>query len=212
MYNMIVTDKTGLIEKQKTRIRTSLNRPVSSIDTAGINEAINILIAEGGDGFYNYVDWRGLSKDPNLIVLSSKHNFFYDAEEMSNVKTVINLKELNQIKRIKSILQSYLHFLPQKSNFVGCFVDNEKINGYVLRKSSSSFDIKKNFDAIENSIVSQIPFINMLYSIMDSRTNTYMSKRSVTSLLDDYGFKVIDMTELNGITFFHSQKIGDTYN
>lgn len=209
---MIVADKTGIIENQKTRIRTNLNLPGSSIDAVGINEAMDILIAEGGAGFYNYVDWRGLSKDTNLIVLSSHHNYFYGAEEMSNVKTVINLKELNQIKRIKSILQSYLHFLPQRSNFVGCFVDNEKINGYVLRKSSSSFDNKKSFDAIENSIVSKIPFINMLYSIMDSRTNSYMSKRSVTSLLDDYGFKVMDMTEFNGLTFFHSQKIGNTYN
>jgi len=33
-----------------------------------------------------------------------------------------------------------------------------------------------------------------------------MSKSSVSSLLQDYGFKVMDMTVLNGLTYFHAQK------
>jgi hypothetical protein len=52
----------------------------------------------------------------------------------------------------------------------------------------------------------------MLYSIMDLKTNSYMSKRSVSFLLKSYGFKVMDMTEMNGLTFFYSQKTGNTYN
>ena len=192
--------------------RTSLSLPNISIDLIQTREAINILIAEGGECFYNYVDKRGLTKDKNLVVLSSRHHYFYDAEEMSNVNTVINLKELNQIKRIKSHLHSCLPFLPQKGNFIGCFIDNKKINGYSLRNRSSLYPEKGNSDDIENGIVSRIPFINMLYYIMDSRTSTYMSKRSVSLLLEDYGFNVIDMTDLNGLTFFHSQKVQTTYN
>ena len=193
-------------------IRTNLSLQGSSIDLAGINEAIDILIAEMGESFYNYVDRIGLAKDPNLIVLSSLHNYFYDSDEMNNVKTVINLKELNKIKGIKSLLQVYLRFLPQKCNFVGYFIDNKKIDRYALRNNSPCFDNKRRFDEIENSIISRIPFINMLYSKMDLKTNTYMSKCSVTTLLEIYGFKVIDMTEHNDLTYFHSQKIGIAYN
>jgi hypothetical protein len=47
---------------------------------------------------------------------------------------------------------------------------------------------------------------------MDLKTNTYMSEASVTSLLKDYGFKVVDMTETNGLTFFHSRKVGGIKN
>jgi hypothetical protein len=39
-----------------------------------------------------------------------------------------------------------------------------------------------------------------------------MSERSVTLLLEDFGFRVLDMTEFNGLTFFHSQKVRNTYN
>ena len=203
-------NETGIIVKEKTR--TNLSLPHNSIDLVETTDAIELLIAEMGEGFYNYVNWIGLAKDPNLIVLSSQHYYFYDAEEMNNVKTVINLKELNKIKRVKSLLQSYLHFLPQKSNFVGYFVDNKKIDRYVLRNSLSYFANKKRFEDIENNIISRIPFINMLYSKLDFKTDTYMSESSVTLLLGDYGFKIMDMTEHNGFTFFHSQKVRDNYN
>ena len=201
-----MVNETNIIVNQ-TAI-TGLSQPVGSINLVVANEAVDNLITEGGEDFYNYVNRIGLAKDPNLIVLSSRHSYFYDTEELNNAKTVINLKELNQIKQIKSLL----HFLPQSCNFVGCFVNNNTIERYALRKSSSSIDDKKSTDYLENGIVSQYPFINMLYSIMDFKTNTYMSRSSVALLLEDYGFKVIDMTEYNGLTYFYSKKIGDIYN
>jgi hypothetical protein len=169
-------------------------------------EAIDILLEEGGESFYNYVSWLGLSNEPDLIVLSSKHHYYYDPEEMNNTKTVINIKELNQIKNIKLFLYSCLNFLPEKSNFIGCFIDNEKINGYELRKLSNSYRDKNSDDDLENGIVSRFPFINMLYSIVDSKTNRYMSRKSISLLLKEFDFKIMDMTEYKGFTFFHSQK------
>jgi hypothetical protein len=52
----------------------------------------------------------------------------------------------------------------------------------------------------------------MLYSLMDSKTNKYMSGRIVTLLLEDHGFKVLDMTELNGLTYFCAQKVKSDEN
>ena len=201
----MVTDKAYNIADQRTAI--NLNLKNSRIDFTATGEAVDILIAEGGESFYNYVDGLGLAKDPDLVVLSSLSHYYYDAEDMNNVNTVINLKELNQIKQIKSFLNSIYHVLPQKSNFIGCFVDNKTNNGYVLRKSTSSYQIERSSDDIENDIASRVPFINKLFGILDSKTNTYMSKSSVTFLLEDYGFKVMDMTLLDGLTYFHAQKV-----
>jgi hypothetical protein len=196
----------------RTRTETNLRLPKRSIDLVTANEAVDNLITEGGEDFYNYVNRIGLATDPDLIVLSSIHSYFYDTEEMNNARTVINLKELNKIKQIRSFLQSHLHFIPPKCNFLGFFVNNTKVDRYALRDSSSLLINKKRSDEIENSIISRFPFINMLYGLMDSKANTYMSESSVTLLLKDNGFKVMDMTEFNGLTFFHSQKVGHIYN
>jgi hypothetical protein len=47
---------------------------------------------------------------------------------------------------------------------------------------------------------------------MDSKTNNYLSEERVSSMLGVHGFKVIDMKEVNGLTFFHSQKVGIALN
>lgn len=190
----------------------NLSLPAKSTDLVVADEAVDNLITEGGEDFYNYVKSIGLAKDPDLIVLSSRHGYYYDVQEMKNVKTVINLKELNKIKQLKSLFKSYLHFLPYRCNFVGCFINNNRIERFVLRSSSDFIENRKCSDAVELGIFSSYPFINKLYSIMDLRTNTYMSEWSVTSLLKDYGYKVMDMTEFNGRTFFHSKKVVDSFN
>lgn len=193
------------VKKVDQRNRTNISFLNRSVNMDLTSEAIDTLLAEGGEKFYNYVDWLGLVNEPYLIVLSAHHHYYYDPEELYNCNTVINLKELNQIKNIREFLHSCLYFLPNKSHFIGCFIDTEKVNGYELREKHL-YDNKKNIDDIENGIVSKFPFINMLYSILDSRTFRYMSKLDVSILLEDNGFKIINMSELNGLTFFHSQK------
>jgi len=184
---------------------TNLSPFNNPLNTGATNEAINILRTEGGDSFYNYVSFLGLTKDPDLMVLSSMHHYYYDPEELNRFNTVINLKEFNQIKDIKSFLNSFLQYLPENSNFIGCFTDNEKVNGYELKYRSSS-DHKRGLDDIDNGIVSAFPFLNMLYSLMDSKIYNYMSRMTILHLLREYGFKMVDMTEDRGLTLFHSQK------
>lgn len=185
---------------------------VRSDDILFVNEAVQKLRTEGGEGFYNYVDSLGFSNDSNLIVLSSRHHYYYDSDEINKAKTVVNLKELNRIKEIKSLLHSHLHFLPKKCNFVGCFVNNKKNERFGLKESTFQKEKLMNSDDIELGILSRFPFLNMLYSFMDSKTNNYLSEESVASMLWVHGFKVIDMKEVNGLTFFHSQKVGNTFN
>ena len=188
------------------------DQPAGIFDMAVASEAIDKLITEGGEGFYKYVDSRGLSNDSSLIVLSSTHHYYYDFNEMNNAKTVVNLKELNLIKEIKSLFHSHLHFLPYFCNFVGCFVNNKKIDRYTLRKNHTGRENIRNSDNMELGIVSRFRFINMLYSMMDSKTNNYLSEESVVSMLRVHGFRVINMKEVNGLTYFHSQKVGASNN
>ena len=190
------------------RIITSYNNSSNDLNSNyGKNEIAEILSAEGCEDFMNYTEWLGLLKDPNLIVLSASHHYYYDVEELKNVKSVINLKELNQIQDLKAFLHSIFHSMPQKCYFIGTFLDNKKNNGFELRKSQSAFRNRINSEAVENGILSRIPFLNMLFSLLDSKTNNYLSRSSVSLLIEDLGFKVLDMTELNGLTYFCAQRI-----
>lgn len=182
--------------------------PKSLADFTKNSPVSEICAFEGCKNLYNYLEWLDLARDPDLVVLSSTHHYYYDAEEMKNVKTVVNLKELNQIKEVKSFIHSIFHILPPKSYFVGYFVDNKKKNGYASGNRLIQGQFKNISEAIENGIASRIPFFNMIFSIMDYRTNRHLSRNDVTFLLEDLGFKILDLTDLFGITYFCTHKLG----
>ena len=164
------------------------------------------LAAEGCEDFFNYIEWIGLAKDPNLIILSSLHHYYYDTEDLKDVETMVNLKQLNHIKQIKDFLHTIYHILAQECYFIGCFFDNNNQNGYLSGSHKPQRQSAGRLDPVENGIASNIKFINMIYNIIDSRTNRNMTEKTVTLLLREAGFKVLDMTELNGLTYFCTQK------
>lgn len=165
------------------------------------NPGFELLADKGNEDLINYLEWLNLIDDPNLVVLSSLHHYYYDAEEMKNVKTVVNLISLNELRDSKSFLHSVYTLLTPKSNLIGHFLDSKNHNGFSLKKNDADDE------AVENGILSKIPFINALYNIMDSKTNRNLSKHDVLLLLENNGFKVQDITELNSISFFHAKRV-----
>ncbi len=156
--------------------------------------------------FIDYLEWLGLASDPNLIVLSPTHHYYYDNEDLKEVTTVLNLKQLNHIKEVKEFLHTINQMLPPMSYFVGSFIDRRHQYGFFPGTIDSH--MPGNIEQVENGIISRIPILNMIYDLLDSRTNNRnMTSKSVSLLMEDAGFKVLDITEINGVTCFCSQKI-----
>jgi hypothetical protein len=186
-------------------ISTSGMEESAHADLIKINRIPEILASEGNESFRHYIEWLGLSRDPKLVVLSSRHHYYYDAEEMAGVRTVVTLKELNHIKDINSFLNSMFLILPSRCYLIGCFVDNKKQNVFSLRKKKAGSEESLMSEAEKNGIVSRIPFLNTLFTILDAKANKYMSGKIVTKLLINNGFEVLDMTEMEGLTYFCAQ-------
>jgi len=200
MRNKVDIKGPDVINKQ--RDKTGISQNIPAMDLTETRPVFELLTAEGGESFFNYIDWLGLAKDPDLIVLSSMHHYYYDADDLKDVRTVVNLMPLNQIKQIKGFLHSIYHLLPHKCYFVGCFVDHKNNFGFILKINS----LDKNSESVSQGILSRIPLLNKIYRMMDARIDNYLSGKNITLSLEDLGFKVLDMTELNGLTYFCAQK------
>jgi hypothetical protein len=148
----------------------------------------------------------GLASAPDLLVIPSTRHYFYDAEDMKGIKTVVNLRQLNHVREVRDFLRTIVDLLPVRSNFVGCFVDNRVQNGFSDKYSNLPRELSEKAEAYENGIESRIPFINRMYSFIDSRTNRYLTKRAVSDLLKEVGLELVGMTDLNGLTYFHTRK------
>lgn len=189
------------------KVKRFIDKKGRSADITKTNPMLEVILAENSDWFVSYIEWLGLAEDPNMVVLTSQHHYFYDAEEMMNVKTVVNVRGLNQVKEISSFLISICNILQSNTYFIGCFIDNKKVSSYKLRKNLSEQLKKRRNEDIENGIVSKYPLLNMLINIMDSKINKFLTKESVRSMLTESGFEILDFTDLNGVTYFCSQKI-----
>jgi hypothetical protein len=200
MEDKLDIKESDLLKKQ--RIKTGISQETPEIDLIETRPVFELLTAEGGESFFNYIDWLGLAKDSDLIVLSSMHHYYYDADDLKDVRTVVNLIPLNQIKQVKGFFHSIYHLLPHKCYFVGCFVDHKNNFGFILKINP----LDKNSESVSQGILSRIPLLNKIYRMMDARIDNYLSGKNITLSLEDLGFKVLDMTELNGLTYFCAQK------
>ena len=142
-------DIKGLRLINKQRVKTGIGQNVQAIDLTETRPAFELLSTEGGESFFNYIDWLGLAKDPNLLVLSSMHHYYYDVDDLKDIRTVVNLMPLNQIKQIKGFFHSIYHLIPHKCYFVGCFADHKKHFGYIFRRNPKD----ENSESVDDGII-----------------------------------------------------------
>jgi len=164
------------------------------------------LTDEVREDLITYLDRMGLAGEAQILVIPSTRHYFFDAEDLRGIKTVINLKQLNYVREIREFLKKISAMLPNNSSFVGCFIDNKSQNGFSDKYSNLPRQLSEKAEAYENGIESRIPFINRMYSFIDARTNRYLTKRTVSHLLEECSLQLVSMAELNGLTYFCTQK------
>lgn len=150
----------------------------------GFNSLSNRLTAEGGKNIFLYLKSFNLLDKPDLLILSPTSHYYYEENDFKNVRTIVNLIKLNTISNLDTFFTTLIRVLPQNVNFVGCFSDSKPFMG--------------------NGFLSDLSA--RVNNLLDLRTDRLMDKKDVSKLLGRYGFRVVDMTEMNGLIYFYSQR------
>lgn len=182
MDNTPATGRPEIIKDQS--IKSYLAREGHSTYVAGRNPLFDKFVSEKCEDFFNYLDWLGLAKNPNLMLLSSMHHFYYDINDLKGVKILVNLKQLNRIKLLDGFFQSIFRLLPSGALFLGCFKDDRDPEG------------------IFAPIYQSMKLFNDIFNFIDSRTEKRMTRDGVLKILKSHGFRIEDMTEINELIYF----------
>jgi len=197
-YNLNNTNDQALTLAQNKR------EPVTFNHTGNFFEDLS---DKARQDIVDYLSQIGLAPESSLLVIPSNRHFFYDKDDLKGVRTVVNLKQLNHIREMREFLAAISDLMTNKSTFIGCFVDNKTQNGFSDKYDALIGQFSEKAEVYENGIESRIPFINRMYNFIDSKTNRYLTRKSVTNMLTGCGLQVIGMTEINGLTYFYTQKI-----
>ena len=174
---------SSTVTNSDIRDRTSFLRTKISQEAVKKNQVPDKLDAEVDENFLNYLTRHGLANEDKLLILSSKLHYYYDYEELKEVTTLINLKKLNLVKHLDNLLQTLNNGLSPKTNFVGCFADRKAQKGV--------------------SMTSRL--YKRLLNFLDAKIDVEIDGKDFSTLLESHGFKVLDMTEINGLTYFRTQ-------
>jgi hypothetical protein len=168
--------KVSALERKKT-MRTRRFKSSVSVD----------LDARGGVNLFRYLKSLNLSRETNLLFLPSSHHYFYDEDDLKNVRLIVNLRRLNLIKDPNKFLLNLSRILPVDINFIGCFSESSNVN----------------WDGFLSG------FSSMVNNFLDLKTDNKMDRKDVSDLLQKFGFEVLNMTEINGLTYFYSRMVKD---
>ena len=159
-------NNSNVIKNQTIKGTNPKNKPSRE---SHLNRLFDELSDAAREDLIEYLDRMGLLNEGGLLVIPSTRHYFYDAEDMKGIKTVVNLRQLNHVREVREFLRNIVDLLPVKSNFVGCFVDNKVQNGFSDKYSNLPREISEKAEAWENGIESRIPFINRMYSFINSK-------------------------------------------
>ncbi len=176
----VISDKTG---------ETRINKAINSRKRSSLSPDIIDLIAKEDVNFFSYIKNLDLYGEPDLIVLSAKHHYYYDENDLKSVRILLNIKKLNLIKDLDSFMHSVFHILPPGASFIGCFTDSGE-----RKKIGSRFYHSSRL-------------YNRLFNFLDSRTDRKMNEKDVRELLHSHGFKVLDMNKIGEQTFFIARNL-----
>lgn len=157
-------------------------------DRIGKNPSSARLLNECGLNLFLYLRSLNLSDEKEVIVLPANHHFFFDREELQKVRVLINLKSINLIRKPDKFLDNLVSILPADANFVGCFSDSKSMNREISGKNRSSV------------------IFNRVLNFLDSRTDNSIDRNEVSELLGKSGFRIMDIKEINGLTYFNCRK------
>ena len=177
----VLTRYGNLTDERKRKISPNASSEAGKRRNSHLNgNIVNNL----GESFFNYLNRFGLDHDSNLLVLPSDNHYYYDFDELKGVTTLVNMKKLNLVRHLNSFLNVIHDTLSPDANFIGCFSDRKSGKG----ESELSRMYKK------------------LINYLDNKIDLDFDRKDVLRLLESKGFKIIDITEINGITYFNSRK------
>ena len=170
----------------------------------------NLIIQEAGKEVYKFIKQYTDLSNGKALVLSTTTKFNIENQPDKTYSYVINLKRINDIRRINKFFESVNSKLPGGGVFIDCAETYQLRKQRILKKYLPGFNyIYYFFDWVFKRLFPKLFFTKKLYFAMTAGRNRVLSKAETLGRLYSCGFEIIDEAFLNGHFYFAARKIKD---
>lgn len=186
------------------RAVTIVRRKVIAHESVNYNHLSNVIREEAGQDVVDYIQSHFPFRNRHTILYPSLQNSnVYDGVDFNDIRTIINLQEVNKHQRINSLFRSINTLLPESGFYVGC------VETYDIRKNKLEKRFGRNLtkiiwllDFIFNRVMPRVKITKRLYYFLTHNRYRALSLAETLGRLSYCGFEVIEFKEINNKIYF----------
>ena len=190
-------------------------KKTSNIPSYGTSQAKSkiyrdsLITREAGESIYDYFSEHLNVDDSNVGLISTTTPFNIENLQIDNIRAIINLKKVNDMRYINKFFESVNEKLPDAGLFIGC-VETSKQRYRRMAAKFSPFigQIVIMIDFVLNRILPRLSWSQNLYFNLTRGHGRTISKAETLGRLVSCGFEIIEYKEINKITYFIVMKTG----
>jgi lipopolysaccharide/colanic/teichoic acid biosynthesis glycosyltransferase len=170
------------------------------------------IINEAGEKVFDYVCDQMEKRNCRKLVISTSTPFNITAQPRTYYQCIINLRRINDFKRINKFFEAVNLILPQHGVYINCVQTNSLKKKRFIEKYPSVLNwIFYFFWFIFMRIFPKLPITKKIYFWITNGYHRAISRAEALGRLYSCGFEVIDDQVINGQLYFTARKVREPF-
>ncbi len=161
------------------------------------------ILEEISEEAYDYIFHYAAIDSPNTLFINTTSRFNIDMQMVSQFEAVVNLKRVNDIRRINKFFESVNSKLPVGGLFIDYAETKDLRKKRILRKFPVPFNyLFYTFDFIIKRVFPKFILTKKIYFILTRGQNRVLTKAETLGRLYSCGFEVLEEKQIKNYLFF----------
>ncbi len=168
----------------------------------------DLLIKESGEKAFEFISKHIDIDDDNTLLISTSTAFNITKQHKDSFNSILNLKQVNTIRRINKFFESVNQKLEYKGKFI-CNVETYSLRKQrILKKHPAGINwFMYTFDFFVKRVSPKVWGLKKVYFFITSGRNRVLSKAETLGRLYSCGFKVTDESFIDGRLWVVVEKV-----
>ena len=195
--------RAGLLDQDEAGIILA-EKPGSSVPP--LNR--DLVIREAGEDVFRFIEKNIDLEHQHTLVVSTTSSFNILSQPAGYFEAIVNLRDVNDIKRINKFFETVNNRLPQYGLYINCVETNQIRKQRIMRKYLPVLNsIYYFFYFLFMRVFPKLPYTKRFYFWVTNGYNRSISKAEAFGRLYSCGFELISSRQIGDKLYFVARKI-----
>ena len=209
---MPIADKVTETEVKQPVSSASGKKKYTAPEIAGFENISELLLQEVGRDAFNLITKYADPAKGKTFVTATTTRFNIEKVRYNRFDNIVNLKRINDIRRINKFFESINGKIPVGGYFIDSVETYSRRKARILRKFPFPLNwIHYTFDVIVTRVFPKLPVLKKIYFSVTRGRNRVLSQAETYGRLYSCGFEIVEAKDIGDLHYFVTRKIREPY-